>query len=70
MSQMVHWRPLVVGVVAVVLPFASALVTYTFVSMGNESLTVDDTGGLIIMLALAKVRVATVFVTRTGHLGR
>ncbi|XP_050690707.1 uncharacterized protein LOC126982580 [Eriocheir sinensis] len=52
---MARWHPLVVGMVAVVLPFASALVTYTFVSMGNEALAVDDTGGLIIMLVLAKL---------------
>ncbi|KAK8393558.1 hypothetical protein O3P69_006710 [Scylla paramamosain] len=52
---MVRWRPLVVGVVTVVLPLASALVTYTFVSMGSDPVTLDDTGALILMLAMAKL---------------
>ncbi|XP_050706827.1 uncharacterized protein LOC126992210 [Eriocheir sinensis] len=53
--KMVRWQALVVGVVAVMLPLTSALVTYFFLTMLNEPITVDDTGGLIIMLVIAKL---------------
>lgn len=65
LPQMVRWQAVVVGVVAIVLPLASALVTYMFVTLSNEPLTMDDTGGLIIMIVIAKVRGHVVFIVTT-----
>ncbi|KAG7173648.1 hypothetical protein Hamer_G025029 [Homarus americanus] len=41
--------------VGVLLPLATSLVTYTFISMGSNALAVDETGALIIILTLIKL---------------
>ncbi|XP_071526764.1 uncharacterized protein [Panulirus ornatus] len=41
--------------VGVVVPLATSLVTYTFVSMGSNALALDETGALIVILTLIKL---------------
>lgn len=48
-------RGVLLLLVGVVLPLVSSFITYTFISMGNNALEVDETGALLIILTLIKL---------------
>ncbi|XP_068203856.1 uncharacterized protein [Palaemon carinicauda] len=48
-------RRVIIVFVGIVLPMVSSFITYTFISMGNDELRVDDMGALLITIALIKL---------------